>query len=300
VRSGNWREENKEYTNVFPNLQAKYNVTRNLITRASFSTSILRPDFINIAPRSTVNDTGTSVRIELSNLDLEPETAKSYDLGIEYYFPETVGSITAAVFRKDISDVHVDQTTTDLDDPRFADDATIANLDSATAASFRSTGNIELKRTLNAGKAKVTGFELAYNQDYSFLPGIFKGLGAFANYTYLDVDYPQDFYVFESPSNLVNFGVNYKYSKFDVQIKGNYKGQSITVWNQGTGEFQWEESFFTWDLNMNYKVHKYAKLFLNVRNVFNTPRYWTSVFHSRMWQQEEYGAAITFGVKGNF
>ena len=35
----------------------------------------------------------------------------------------------------------------------------------------------------NGGSAKVRGLELAYQQQFTFLPGIFQGLGAYANYS---------------------------------------------------------------------------------------------------------------------
>ena len=37
----------------------------------------------------------------------------------------------------------------------------------------------------NSGKARVRGLEFNYTQQFTFLPGALRGLGAFANYTWL-------------------------------------------------------------------------------------------------------------------
>src|SRR5690625_7118428 len=41
-------------------------------------------------------------------------------------------------------------------------------------------------RPVNAGSAKIKGFEVGYNQFFDFLPAPFDGLGIQANYTYID------------------------------------------------------------------------------------------------------------------
>jgi outer membrane receptor protein involved in Fe transport len=46
--------------------------------------------------------------------------------------------------------------------------------------------NYTLTTTVNFGRARIRGIEASYQQQFSFLPGPFKGLGAFANFTYLE------------------------------------------------------------------------------------------------------------------
>ena len=47
-------------------------------------------------------------------------------------------------------------------------------------------GGFSRRTSLNAGTATVQGWELSYQQQFTFLPGLLKGLSGSANYTLLD------------------------------------------------------------------------------------------------------------------
>ncbi|MGH8018747.1 MAG: TonB-dependent receptor, partial [Opitutaceae bacterium] len=90
-----------EYDHVFPGLHLRYEPRRGLVLRASYSTSIGRPNFGSIIPDTEVNH-DTRV-LSATNTDLEPQRGKSLNLGAQYYI-EPVGLVSANYFETRISD----------------------------------------------------------------------------------------------------------------------------------------------------------------------------------------------------
>lgn len=99
---------------------------------------------------------------------LLPTEADSFDLTAEWYF-SNVGQITVAGFYKRLKNV----LTND-----------IVRVDiTNNGATFPAV----ITTPVNSDKiGKIKGFEIAYQQTFSFLPGILKGLGLQANYTFVD------------------------------------------------------------------------------------------------------------------
>lgn len=80
-----------------------------------------------------------------------------------------------------------------------------------------------LSTTLNISSARIRGIELSYQQQYSFLPGIFKGPGSFVNYTYLQAE--GDFGAVATATRRANpaprsgnAGITFRYRGLDVRF----------------------------------------------------------------------------------
>ena len=81
----------KDYGDFYPSVNLTYNLTSNIIARASYAYTLARPNYTNIIPGTTLPyPAGTSRTITINNVDLKPWTAKNYDLALSYY-PETGG-----------------------------------------------------------------------------------------------------------------------------------------------------------------------------------------------------------------
>ena len=99
---------------------------------------------------------------------LKPTTSDNFDLTAEWYFGNNVGQLTASLFHKRLKNVVTNGIVrTPLTNNGATFDAVVT-----TPINADETG-------------KITGFELAYQQVYDFLPGFLKGLGLQANYTYV-------------------------------------------------------------------------------------------------------------------
>ena len=106
--------------------------------------------------------------VTVGNPYLKPTTAKNIDASVEWYFAP-VGSVTLALFYKELNDVAAN-TTARL--PFTNNGATFSAL-VTTPGNSDQTG-------------KIKGFEVGYQQFYDFLPAPFDGLGVNANFSYID------------------------------------------------------------------------------------------------------------------
>ena len=114
------------------------------------------------------------------NPRLKPVTAWQGDLSIEHYFGQS-GLLSAAVFYKKFYN-YISQGAFELN---YENGGT--------------THTVRVAGPANGSGATIKGFELAYNTFFDFLPGMLKGLGMQANYTYV-----KDTGI--SNSNLVSMG----------------------------------------------------------------------------------------------
>jgi len=156
-----------QYTNWFPSLNAKMDVSDRLVLRAAATTAIGRPDYVQLAPAITVDATANTV--STGNPDLKPLTSANLDAGFEYYLPGQ-GVLSASVFFKDIQD------------PIFT--RTLLNQTGAYGGVAMTGAAVSLP--LNASKATVTGLELNAQSQLAFLPGALDGFGVGVNLALID------------------------------------------------------------------------------------------------------------------
>ncbi|RLV61098.1 TonB-dependent receptor [Parashewanella curva] len=154
------------YTNVLPSLNVKLDITEDLVGRFSYSKSLTRPEFEQLAPSLKIIN-ATQRIAGFGNPSLEPYLADNFDLGLEWYFNES-SAFTIAGFHKDIDDYIVGSVNKDV---------TIAGV------KFNS-----VRQPDNQGNAKIKGFEIGYSQAFTFLPEPFDGLGAIVNLTKVSAD----------------------------------------------------------------------------------------------------------------
>ncbi|WP_273568930.1 TonB-dependent receptor [Maribacter halichondriae] len=93
-------ESVKEYNNLYPSLNVKYDINEKSGLRLALSRTITLPEFKEISPFEYVSQTGQVTR---GNPDLEASRDLNYDLKWEY-FPSNGQLISLAAFYKDISD----------------------------------------------------------------------------------------------------------------------------------------------------------------------------------------------------
>jgi len=170
------------YDNVLPSLNLRLKASDTLQFRFGFAGAMSRPDFsqlqayTSLSQTADITNTGTSTVINSvdqsgtasGNPKLKPITSKQTDLTAEWYF-SPVGSITVAVFNKQLKDVIINQLYT----------FQIPDVN-GNPANFAVTGPV------NGAKGHARGIELAYQQYFDKLPGWMSGFGVQANYTYVD------------------------------------------------------------------------------------------------------------------
>ncbi|GAA0548787.1 TonB-dependent receptor [Rhizomicrobium palustre] len=154
------------YLDVFPGINARYDVTEDMVLRGAVTTAIGRPDY-NEIPAYVVVDT-TMNQVSMGNPNLKPLRSRNFDLSAEYYLPGQ-GIIALSAFYKDI------------DDPIYAQSV----LSTGTFGGY-ALSNATVSSFFNAGSGEIKGLELNISDQFTFLPGALNGLGASANFALID------------------------------------------------------------------------------------------------------------------
>jgi TonB-dependent receptor len=262
-------------------LHANYKLGENIVLRASYHTAITRADIANLVPGiSAINDADRI--LTASNPDLREEESSTFNLSLEYYF-EPVGQFTASIFRTRVKDL---QLTSSIE---LGADGWGGNTEYA---------GWRLDSVANVGTPIVhNGFELDYSHQLAFLPGPLKGLGVFANYTYLDYD-EWRFYL-GSPKWMANGGVAYNQGPFGARLNVNKIGKILTWWNTPAHEYQKDRMQL--DLNVEYRVNRSFTAFVDARNLTNEPSQSTYRGHENNFIRVlKTGTIWMVGVKGTF
>jgi iron complex outermembrane recepter protein len=176
---------------------------------------------------------------------------------------------------------------------------------------------ITLATYYNQGTIKLDGYELAYQQSFDFLPGIWSGLGALASFTHVNTS-GYDYTTTGGKIINVNTVPKYSYSltgyyergPFGVRLSYNYKAKNIIeTTNNGSDLQRWHAGAGFLDGNVTYKINDSIEVRLDALNLTNalTWDYFDDVSgrygdgrKSRMDYAKYNGRTIKFGVRGKF
>jgi TonB-dependent receptor len=206
------------YLDPLPSVQARYAITPNSAIRAVYGRGISRPNPQDIIPSITFDTSTNPPTFSLGNPRLKAEHANSYDLLYEQYL-NPLGLIQAGFFYKDLGDPLV----------------VLTNFTSTPPVTEPGAYPIyKVTQPANAGSAYVTGFEIAYEQHLSFLPGLLGGLGFSGNYSYtasqakrvdpLRTDSPA---LLRQAPNTWNISPTYDHGRLSVRMGLAYNGANI-------------------------------------------------------------------------
>ncbi len=175
-------EISRDYSGVLPTLNLVYELEDDLLLRFGASKNLTRPSLSAISVSANVaqmtGSPGEVGKITVGNPNLEPFESVNFDLALEKYY-EGVGSLSAAVFKKDIENFIVTEVTT----MKYSDTGLPTTLlpNGATVDTL-----FDVTSPQNSDKSAIKGAELAYQRDLDFLPEPFNQLGVIANYTWVD------------------------------------------------------------------------------------------------------------------
>jgi TonB-dependent receptor len=258
-----------DYREYFPGAHLVYALGANTQARASYSKSITRPTPTLLLP--TIVPDEDNQRLSAGNPALRPYTSDNFDLSIARYF-SGIGQLSAGVFLKQISDYFRSFQSTVPDGPE--------NGFNGEYAGWTITQN------RNIGSARIRGVELNYSQQYTFLPGAWRGLGSHANFTYIDTkgDYGTTTSVSRLPNltpRSFNAGLTWRGYGLDLRLMMNHRSaffRSATSGNFGTGAGVLPGTMFyevyqhprtLWDFKVQYALSRTYSLFADVYNLTN-------------------------------
>lgn len=222
-------KSNGSYVKVLPSASLKIALTNDTNLRLVYSRGFSRPDPQDIAQALSFDNTANPVLVSLGNPNLKAETADNVDVLVEHYI-NPFGIITAGYFYKNLTDPIVSHQSV---------------LTSGTFGTATCTQTVTCRVTqpLNAGSAWVNGFEVAYLQHLSFLPGVFRGLGFSANYGYtasrasLGPDFGRSDHprLLRNAPNTWNISPTYDRGRVSVRVGLSYNGANIAAYQFADG-----------------------------------------------------------------
>ena len=287
------RETTGSYTKSFPSIHLTHDVTPNLKTRASWSTSFGRPAISNLLPNESVNETNQTVTI--NNPSLLPQTAKNWDFTLDYYF-DPVGNFSVGWFKKTIKDFIVSGV-----------DAGIVGGGADNGYNGEYEGFNRLT-TNNAGTAEVTGWEFSYQQQFTFLPGLLKGLSGSANYTVIKTNGNFGGTVNRGTNEVAGFipkagnaSLSWRYRGFSTRVLYNFTGEHITSYSATSPSLNlWRFDRNTVNWGVAYQLRPTLTLTLDVANLFNEPQQLYAGFPNRVQDVILNFITVTAGISGRF
>ena len=259
------------YSYFLPSLNVRFGITDDIIIRLAGSKVMTRPDSSYVRNYLNINIDGNGqLNANVGNPYLKPATAWQFDLTGEWYFA-TVGSLTLDLFYKDVKNFFFQNV---VEFPITNNGVTL---------------NIPMRGPENySGHGKIKGFEIAYQQQFDFLPSPLDGFGVNTNYSYIDSSgLPNTFLNTGSPVNvaippgnlplegLSKHNVNFTlfYEKGPISIRGAYNWRSrflltaadvifpyTSIFNEDTGQL---------DASIFYSVTDEIKVGIQAVNILD-------------------------------
>ncbi|QBQ35445.1 TonB-dependent receptor [Pseudoduganella plicata] len=246
-----------EYKDFLPAVNVTASVTKDFLVRLAAAKVMSRPALGNLNPGGTISTVG-ALGISSGNPTLEPFRAKTFDASFEYYFPNKA-FLGLGLFQKNIASyiqgvrqsMPYNQTGLPL---------------SLLPANFNGTEMFDVSSFLNTPGGKLRGFELNYQQPFTFLPSWGRNFGLIANYTKVasKIDYiisantansgtVRDELVNLSPKSW-NTTFYYDDNRFSARLTGAYRSAYLQVVPaQNNNDVQGKNETFNVDLSLSYK-----------------------------------------------
>ncbi len=346
LTSSTFNDEAKhDYSDFLPSLNATYNLTDTTILRFAAAKVMRRAEFGELSPALNVDNslvTGTQ-----GSYQLDPYRVTQYDLSAEHYFGQG-GLMSAAIFYKDVESFTVSssscqasadtvegQNVTEYVNVCLLDTAGVSQANVNYASSDQDLAYVEAQRDagltgividtdINGGSGKIVGIELAYQQQFSFLPGAWSGLGISTNYTYADSEQPDGNPLLDISNNTVNAQVYWEYEGWQVRLAYNWRDKYLDTQDEkrvrpvgalATGIYNrtdpsadfydptlgnnYRDARGQFDFSASYDVNENLTLVANAVNLTGEPIRQITELDTN-WLYSEADRRMTVGVRAKF
>jgi TonB-dependent receptor len=261
----------QEYSDTLPSANIAINITRDFIWRLAAARVMSRPQLGNLTPGGSIATTG-NLTVTIGNPYLKPFRAKTFDTNFEWYFDKNA-LVGVGFFYKDIgtyiqslrTNVPFNQTGLPLSllPPNFTGEEVFA-----------------VTSPVNTEGGPLRGYEINYQQPFTFLPGVFRNFGTVLNYTYVKsrIEYLvsptstatiADDLLNLSPKSW-NATLYYDDGKLMARVSGTYRQSFITrVPGQNNNDVEGKNATTNVDASISYKLNKNVELVLEGVNLTN-------------------------------
>ncbi len=278
------------YDDFLPSLIVRFEPRRDVVLRTAYTRSLGRPNYAQLSPGGelTFEDADTDTRFEGSfdsgNAGLKPYRSDNFDASAEYYFGRG-GLIAIGLFAKLIKNPIFIQSVTQTD-------VSFAN---------RDFERLVTTQPLNAEDGEILGIEAAYQQQFTFLPGILSGFGIELNGTLissrLDLPDGRETTFPQQSDFLYGAQLFYQHGRLDASIAFHNTGKSLIAVGGEDFEDQFNDDLRRLDAKASFKATENLSLFVEAQNLTDEP---TRQFQwdrpDWLIQNERYGRTFYVGI----
>lgn len=305
---------NVSYGIPLPHLHLKYKPLEWLDFRASYSTTLARPDFEYVVPATEINRSGDVV-ISQGNPNLNASVSTNYDFFVTA-FSGKWGLLSGGVFYKDISNAFYPQIIgINNDSIALANGFEAGEVGGAVLTTFR-----------NSPDSYVRGFEVELQSNLNFLPGLLKGFVFNINYTRLAsettinsfrreviiqppfvrrvvVPFQRQAALIGQATNILNMSLGYDYKRsFSARVSAAYQGDKLAGYSDGATKDRFNRGFWRFDAVLKYKFQSGLNVFLNLNNLSDQQdiNYYTQLGNEFVTSVNRFGPTATIGAEFKF
>jgi len=301
-----------EYDDTLPSMNLAIDLTEDLVFRFGAAKVMARPSINSslsganfLVPTTSLAFAASGHTASIGNVELEPYRAKTIDLSLEWYFaPESL--LSFAWFTKDI-DTYLQLRR------QFYDYAELTALNPIAFAPELCTNNplcsgptdqVQLTQAVNTPGGDLTGFEISYQQPFTFLPGFWSDFGVILNYTKVESEIAYCLSVDCDPANPAGFIVNdmvglsptayngtlyYEGDRFSARVSAAYRDAYLQqVPGRNNNALEGKQDTLTVDASASYELSDNIILTFEALNLTDSENHqWvgdddrqsTSVYH---------------------
>ncbi len=244
-----------DFSGFYPSLNIKYKLSPQTNIRAAITRSLSRPNYYDLVPWQEIER--RRKRINQGNPNLREENATNFDLLFEHYF-SSIGLLSGGVFHKEVRDVLFDYSY------------------------LQSGGEFDQYRintVSNGTKGNVTGFELAWQQQFTFLPGWLNGFGVYANYSYIRskltipfMETKRDIALPDMRPHVGNFSLTYEKYGFSGRISAYFFATYLREVGDEERFDIHEKGRMQLDFSASQRITRRLKAVFNISNITKAKR----------------------------
>ena len=280
-----------DYLNAFPTVQVRYDFDPTLALRATYSTGIGRPGFLQNSTSASVDLSQNTVT--RGNPALKPTLGSNFDLSLEKYLPEG-GIIQVGAFDKEFTNYIAPRIQNGVNDP----------LDPGNLA--------QVTTFLNIPNGYARGVDASYHQKFVWLPRPFNGLGVEANLTLVDSRFLEydaatsgtgknEYGMLPGTSaDTWNLALFYEAYGFQARLSAEYISHSLFGLGGDRSLDTIQDNRQLLDFSSSYKINKNWSVYFNAKNLNNAPLRYYEDSPDRPIQREFYDATYEAGIRANF
>jgi TonB-dependent receptor len=295
---------NRDYSDTLPSLNLVAEVAPDFLVRFGAAKVMARPGLGNLSPGVSVTVSGGARTVSGGNPALEPFRAKTYDLGFEWYFAEEA-LLSLGLFYKDISTFVQTSRETRPYNTSGLPESLLAGTGAVATDEF--TFNIPL----NTPGGALKGFEVGYQQPFSWLPGIWRNFGVQLNYTYVE---SQIQYLTSTGENSLNTDLTglsknaynatlyYQGDRFSARASAAYRDDYLTtVPGRNGADVEGTKATTTVDASASWKLNDQVEFTLEALNLTNGWNdQWVDSIGDRSSVYHQTGRQYMVGVRYKF